>query len=64
MLTNGTGGSPFGSEPLVPKPPREPHSWRWKFIVPAIVLALLPAAAIGAPALAHSTGMAGSCGGG
>jgi hypothetical protein len=64
MLTNGTGGSPFGSEPLVPQPPRGPSTGRWKIIVPVIVLALLLAVAIGGPALAHSMGMAGSCGGG
>jgi len=64
MLTNGTGGSPFGSEPLVPQPPRRPRSGRWKIIVPVIVVAFLLAVVLVGPALAHITGMAGSCGGG
>jgi hypothetical protein len=64
MMRPGMMSGPFGSEQLVPTPPRGPHRGRWKFIVLAIVLALGLAAAIGGPALAHSVGMAGGCGGG
>jgi hypothetical protein len=64
MMTPRMPGGPFGSEQPVPTPPREPRSRRSRFILLAIVLAFLLAVAIGAPALAHSMGMAGSCGGG
>ena len=62
MVRPGTGG-PFGTEPPVPTPPREPRSRRWKLTFLAIVLAFVVVLAVGGTALAHSMGMAGSCGG-
>jgi hypothetical protein len=59
-------GGPFGSEQLVPTPPRGPHRGRrWKLVVLGIAIAFVLALVLGGTALAHSMEhMVGGCGGG